>query len=347
MVKRIGLAAFTALVAIGVASPALACGGLIAPDGGVNLLRTSTLAAYLDGVEHYITSFEFTGKGGGRFGSIVPLPAVPTEVKKGGRWTLQRLAEETQPPVVFSALAEESGTAVAQNAKVLLTTRVEALKIAVLKGGGDAVGRWAEEHGFLLPPDAPEVLDFYAARSPIFMAVKFDLAEARERGLDSGDGTPVHVTIPTSNPWVPLRILGLGKAESEVIEADVYLLTEREPNLLPEPAVSSGMILKQSGEADENLLRDLASDRGMGWLPTSGMWLTYLRIDATAGELDHDLAIDALGVDQPSPLAAGLFVPDIDGGPSGDAMMWWPWAVALILGAAVLYLTNRAATVRR
>ena len=345
--RRIGLAALTSVVAIGVSSPALACGGLIAPDGGVNLLRTSTLAAYHDGIEHYITSFEFTGKGGGRFGSIVPLPAVPTDVTKGGRWTLQRLAEETQPNRLVAPLAATSDEATFNAAKVLLRTRVEALKIAVLKGGGDAVGRWAEAHGFLLPPDAPEVLDFYAVRSPIFMAVKFDLAEARERGLDAGDGTPVHVTIPTSNPWVPLRILGLGKAESEPIEADVYLLTDREPNLLPKPAASSGMILEQSREAGSDLLKDLASDRGMGWLPTSNMWLTYLRINATAGELDHDLAIDALGVDDPSPLAAGLFVPDFDGGPSRDYALWWPWALALSLGAAILYLTNRAATARR
>ena len=68
--------------------------------------------------------------------------------------------------------------------------------------------RWATEHGFRLPPDAPEVLDFYAARSPIFLAAVFDADAAAERGQAVGDGTPVHITIPTDNPWVPLRILG-------------------------------------------------------------------------------------------------------------------------------------------
>ena len=56
-----------------VAGPALACGGLIGPNGAVNLLRTTTLAAYHDGQEHYVTSFEFAG-GGGAFGSLTPLP---------------------------------------------------------------------------------------------------------------------------------------------------------------------------------------------------------------------------------------------------------------------------------
>ena len=72
------------------AGPVFACGGLIGPNGAVNLLRTTTLAGYHDGVEHYVTAFQFAG-GGGEFGSIVPLPDVPTDVVRGGDWTLQRL----------------------------------------------------------------------------------------------------------------------------------------------------------------------------------------------------------------------------------------------------------------
>src|SRR5918993_3060726 len=78
------------------AGPTLACGGLIGPNGAVNLLRTTTLAAYHDGQEHYVTAFQFQG-GGGAFGSITPLPGVPSNVEKGGDWTLQRLINETNP----------------------------------------------------------------------------------------------------------------------------------------------------------------------------------------------------------------------------------------------------------
>ena len=52
----------------------------------------------------------------------------------------------------------------------------------MLRGGGRAVGDWAREHGFGLSVDAPEVLDFYAARSPIFMAASFDARRAGARG---------------------------------------------------------------------------------------------------------------------------------------------------------------------
>src|SRR4026207_2298551 len=78
------------------AAPALACGGLIGPNGAVNLLRTTTFAGYHDGVEHYVTAFQFEG-GGGAVGSSPPPPGRPSKVEKGGDWTLQRLIRETNP----------------------------------------------------------------------------------------------------------------------------------------------------------------------------------------------------------------------------------------------------------
>ena len=66
-------------------------------------LRVVTIA-YHDGVEHYVTAFKFLG-GGGQFGTLIPLPAVPTQVERGGAWTLQRLVRETQPRAAVRALA--------------------------------------------------------------------------------------------------------------------------------------------------------------------------------------------------------------------------------------------------
>jgi len=289
------------LTALAVA-PALACGGLIGPNGAVNLLRTTTLAAYHDGEEHYVTAFQFAG-GGGAFGSLTPLPGIPTNVEKGGDWTLQRLIRETDPLPAGDAFQFE---AVARaSAEVLMEVRIDALDITVLRGGADEVGRWAKDNGFRLPPDAPEVLEFYAERSPIFLAAVFDADAAAERGQAVGDGTPVHITIPTDNPWVPLRILALGKTGFERVEADVYLLTDDTPTLLPAPTGDNGLALQHSAAASSGLLDDLRSDRGMEWVPDIA-WLTKVRVDAAAPQLSFDLAVDATGAGAPSRVAAGL-----------------------------------------
>jgi hypothetical protein len=305
-IRHAGGALLAGLLLVAVsAAPALACGGLIGPNGAVNLLRTTTFAGYHDGVEHYITSFEFAG-GGGAFGSITPLPGVPTSVEKGGDWTLQRLRKETEPQDLRLFAAEAASPAA--SAEVLMQVKIDALDITVLRGGPTAVGAWATQHGFRLPPDAPEVLDFYAARSPIFLAAVFDADAAAQRGQSVGDGTPVHITIPTDNPWVPLRILALGKTATERVDASVYLLTDRTPALLPVPNGDNGLSLGHSAAATQSLLDDLRSDRGMSWIPTSA-WLTKVDIDAAAPQLGFDLAIDASGAGAPSRVMAGLDLP--------------------------------------
>jgi hypothetical protein len=339
-VGRLGVTGFLALVVVVVgAAPALACSGLVGPGGTVQLARTTTLAAYHGGVEHYVTAFKYLG-GGAKFGSIIPLPGIPAKVEKGGDWTLNRLVRETQP--VFEAAGLRAVSAApAPAAEELLRTKVDALDITVLRGGGMAVGTWARQHGFGLSPDAPEVLDFYAARSPIFMAASFDPTRAEQRGQRLGDGTSVHLTIPTPSPWVPLRILGLGLTPADTVEADVFLLTDRKPAMLPKPG--RGVRLEQSRPASASLLADLRSDRGMGWLPASDMWLSYLRVETTAGALKHDLAVDATGQGTPSLVAAGLAVSDTGGAGTlpSTATGAFPvprFALALLAAAAVALL---------
>jgi hypothetical protein len=329
--------AVVALAAVALAAaPAVACGGLVGENGTISLVRTSTLAAYHDGVERYVTSFEFTGAGE-EVGSIVPLPDVPTKVERGGDWTLQRLAQEVAPPFDEQAL-RAAQSAASDGAEVLLETKVDALDITILRGGGDEVGRWALANGFFLTPDAPEVLDFYAKRSPIFMAARFDASRAAELGQTTGDGTPIMLTIPTDDPWVPLRILGLGLAQEQV-DADVFVLTDDRPKLL---AGGPGLSLERDERANRVLLDDLRSDEGMEWVPDS-MWLTYLRLQADAGDLDYDLAIAAEHDDLPAVVDAGVPAVEaraVDPLPSGLAV--WPWVVGAFVAATAWVVIDGA-----
>ncbi len=333
--RRLGAALLIALTTLALAAgPIAACGGLIGPNGAVNLLRTTTFAGYHDGVEHYVTAFQFAGDGG-RFGSITPLPGIPTAVEKGGDWTLQRLLIETTPQPAFAAGAGEAASR--DSAEELMKVRIDALDLVVLRGGPAEIGQWAKEHDFRLPPDAPEVLEFYAARSPIFLAAAFDADAAAARGQQLGDGTPVHLTIPTDDPWVPLRILALGKSGAERIEADVFLLTDERPNLLPTPIGLNGLALAHSDKASDSLLDDLRSDRGMEWVPETG-WLSRIEIDARADQLTFDLAVAPTG-GQPSAVDAGFELPGAvaprDGGRILLALLVVALGGAVVLGLLV------------
>jgi hypothetical protein len=284
---RMLLAVVVPAVVVAMAAPAGACGGLVGENGSIKLTRTTTLAAYHAGVERYVTSFEFSGQGKS-VGSIVPLPGVPTKVERAGSWTLQRLEREVAPPELFDlAAGAPSATSFHKSAQVLYQTKIDALDITILKGGGGEVGKWAVDHGFLLTPDAPAMLDFYGRRSPIFMAARFDATRAQQLGQNSGDGTPIMLTIPVREPWVPLHILSLGLDKAAVVAADVFLLTDEQPKLL---AGGAGLSLQRDEAASSSLLADLHSDKGMSWVPDH-MWFTYLKLDVPAGQLGYDLAI--------------------------------------------------------
>ena len=339
------LAAVVLTVVLGSSSAAWACGSLVAPNGAVALLRTTTLVAYHDGVEHYVTNFEFASPETS-FGSVIPLPAEPTEVERAGDWTLQRLEQEVAPPAPEVLAAEDAARAPAGRVDVLRQTRIGSLDVTILRGGGADVARWAAEQGFAFRDDGPRVLEFYSRRSPYFMAAKFDAAAAVADGFDDGDGIPVHLTIPVDHPWVPLHILATDKFEEEVVQADVFLLTDEAPSLLAGP----GLTLERSEPAGDDLLGDLRSDERSEWVPDAG-WLSFLKLEAPAGDLTYDLAVDVEG-DRPEVADTGLDdatglvalgpaklpAPDDDG---------WPWQGTVVLGAAALFLAATAWVVLR
>jgi hypothetical protein len=216
-------------------------------------------------------------------------------------------------------------------AQVLLQTRVDALDITILRGGGNAVGKWATDHGFLLSPDAPAMLDFYARRSPIFMAARFDASRARRLGQNTGDGTPIMLTIPTRAPWVPLHILSLGLDGSRTVSADVFLLTDNRPELL---AGGRGLSLDRNEPASASLLSDLRIDKGMSWVPAH-MWFTFLKLDAPASEVDYDLAVSVKNGTVPSITATGVTAEQVHYVRPTHARALWPLGLGATVGIAV------------
>ena len=215
-------------------TPTLACGGLIGPNGAVNLLRTTTFAGYHDGVEHYVTAFQFAG-GGGAFGSITPLPGVPTSVVKGGDWTLQRLIRETNPVARKPSPAGSERRSPA-GAVELMNVKIDALDITVLKGGAADIGDVGD--GPRLPAPARR-----AGGPRLLRQAQPDLPRRRVRRRRGEGPRPAgrrRDARSTSRSRPPTRGSRSGSSPSarpaaEPVQADVYLLTDRAPALLPVP----------------------------------------------------------------------------------------------------------------
>src|SRR4030081_3082207 len=159
--KLVPAAAATLAMFATQAIPAAACGGLIAPNGAIRLERATTLVAWHDGVERYMTSFSFNGEASS-FGWIVPLPAVPEKVEEGGGWTLQRLFRETHPQPAILDLRFAAGALHASSAEVLQQVKVRALDITVLRGSGQAVLDWAADNGFAIDAETHNHVFQYA-----------------------------------------------------------------------------------------------------------------------------------------------------------------------------------------
>lgn len=294
------------------AATAAACGGLVAPNGSVRLERATTLVAWHDGIEHYLTSFTYQGDFDD-VGWIVPLPAIPLSIQEGGAWTLQRLETETHPQPTF-ALDNAAGAAAPSAAQVIQQVKVEALNITVLKGNGQEVIQWCATNGFALDDETKAHLLGYAHGSPIFMAAKYDTSAARARGQLQGDGAPVLITMKTPRLWVPLEVLAV---EDQQVNADLYLLTDKPVNTsavgaaIGQSAVGSavpgatGFQLAFQEKMNASLYHDLSTDRNMGWVP-SDAWLTYLTLNAPEPQVTYDLSLTNAGVIQLSPFGTSL-----------------------------------------
>ena len=347
------------------AAPALACGALVAPDGDVRLGHVATFVAWHGGVEHYLTSFAYQGNETG-LGWIVPLPAAPTSIQAGGRWTLQRLELEVNPaPPLAAGAGFAESAAVAAPAQVIEQTQVEALNVTVVKGSGPAVIEWATQNGFYLSTEVHDHLLTYAKATPFFMAAKYDLTAARARGLLAGDGVPLLITMPTPHLWVPLEILANDNAP---VDADLFLLSDGALTTGNEPRIgvldgpvgrqlpaAPGLVVRFQEPMTGRLFQDLSSDRNMAWV-WHDSWLTYLQLQAPAEAVTYDLGVASDGTMRLAsygtlPAAVGAapprtpFIPDPALVDTSTAVA--TGGVALVLLAVIVTLARRGRAARQ
>lgn len=332
MLRRlVTLAITTVTLVLALPAAAFACGGLVAGKHAEVLTKATSLAAWVDGIEHYITGFEFAGAAES-FGYIIPLPAPPTEIRKGGDWTLERLEREAFPPPPVSERAFLSADAAGGGSvEVLKAVKIDSLDIKVVRGGGRDVAAWAREHDFLMTPDTDDLLATY--RANIFALAKFDKVEAGQKFV-RGQGVVIDFEIPLPGPWIPLRILSLGKHEAEIVNAHLFMLTPERPVITPRPDTIKGMTVVRDEWANELLINDLRSDTGTQWIPEK-MWFTALELQAPSPTVTYDIA--ALG-------AGGIMPVDLTGDARDGSWAWW--LIGAALGTAALGLRRRLRAAR-
>src|SRR3989440_7803418 len=353
--KLVPAAAASLAIFLTQALPAAACGGLIAPNGAIRLEKATTLVAWHDGVERYLTSFSYNGEASS-FGWIVPLPAVPEKVEEGGGWTLQRLFRETHPQPPILALNFAADRLQATSAEVLQQVQVRALDITVLRGSGQAVLDWASENGFAVDAETRAHVLQYAKGSPIFMAAKYNAGRAQKQRLLFGDGAPVLITMKIPHPWVPFEVLAAGQQ----VQADLYLLSDKPVNTSEWRALigASGVGTKVQGaegfslefqeKMTDGLYKDLSTDKNMGWVRRDS-WLTYLTLNAPDDKVTYDMSVTPMGVVKVAPFGTKPMAivdssrstrpVDLPTAPMGTAFMLL--TLAVLIGVALWILKPR------
>lgn len=309
--KALVPAAVALVLLLAQAAPAAACGGLVAPNGAVRLQRATTLVAWQDGVEHYLTTFTYEGDVSS-VGYIVPLPSAPSEpVVAGGAWTLQRLERETHPVPPNAGFGLQHDSLAGAGVQVLQQVQIDALNVTVVKGAGDDVLTWATDNGFSVEGETRTHLLAYSRVTPFFMAAKYDTAAAKARHQNSGDGTPVLITMRTAHPWVPFEVLAL---DGQQVQADLFLLTAAplytsdvgavigQSSVGSEVANAPGFRMSFQERMNDALYHDLSTDRNMGWVPRDS-WLTYLELNAPDSQVTYDMGVSSAGVIRVAPFA--------------------------------------------
>ena len=110
----------------------------------------------------------------------------------------------------------------------------------------------------------------------------------------------------------------------------MFLLTDNRPKLL---AGGRGLALERDEQANDSLLTDLRSDKGMSWVPDQ-MWFTYLRVHATAAQLGYDLAVSTRPDAVPALAATGVSAKEARPVVAHSGRALWPLGAAVAAGVA-------------
>ncbi|MDQ3990689.1 MAG: DUF2330 domain-containing protein, partial [Actinomycetota bacterium] len=314
MIRRTAALAFAgaALAVIG-AGPALACGGMVSPDGATELARFETLLVHDGATQQILTSVAYETSreyGSGTeadegFAWLMPLPS-PPEVGAGDAAAIRSARSMTAPPprdehvppvmpLLCACGAADQGPG-ATGVDVLGRTVVEGLEFVTL--GGERAGEmaaWMREEGFTFHDRQEPVLQGYLDRGWVVVAARI-LPGAEP----TGELTTVRFRFDTAEPVYPLAIAGADHGGPPV-RMSLYVATPYRPEsaTLPQTVVRPDDYADFPQPSDELQLRYSAPLEGYraGILEGAtdlpdGAWLSWYEASFDPETLDQDLRLD-------------------------------------------------------
>jgi hypothetical protein len=281
----------TALTAPGTA--ALACGGMVSPNGTADMQGMSALLSY-DGASEDLAVVVSYAAPSGPFAWLMPLPAAPqisqTSVQglvEGFRITTPPLESEFQVHLGLGAAAPASGVL------ELGRTTIGNLEFVTL-GATDAgeVATWMQAHNFVFHDTQRESVQGYLARHWVLVAARPTTAAPTSGAI------AVRFTFPTPDPVYPLAIAGAshqGTLPMHLLVVTPYRpasVTYPETTVLPasngeEPAPQSRLELRYASTLTATEREQVAQTVAV----PAGSWLTRYDAEWQVTDLGMDLVL--------------------------------------------------------
>jgi len=222
-----------AVAALSVSRPSAACGGTFCDSGpramAVDQKGENILFAMGGGKVEAHIQIQYNGDAA-RFAWVLPVPALP-EVEVGSQGLFQNLLGGTVPRFGFRSTVDACG----QNGGVIsvpgsqaagppsniaaidgggggtmvvLQKAVGSFEVTVLQGGtAQEITDWLTTNGYAMPPETPQLLQSYVAKSFLFVAVKL----TGGAGID--EIHPLVVRYVGTEPCVPLKLTAVAAVE--------------------------------------------------------------------------------------------------------------------------------------
>ena len=222
--RAVLLAALASLGALGLtASPAVACGGLVSPNGSAEMGGFSALISFDGAKEDLIAGVLYQNAHSDGFGWLMPLPSAPqiTPGDPSGLTAAQAITEPPHPSALHVGGAGAPGSS--QGVTELGRTTVQGLEFVTLAAGDTAaLATWMTTHGFVFHDRQQTSVQGYLDRHWVVVVARAAPGTAPANGV-----IWVRMQFTSANLTYPMAIAGANHPGT--LSTTVFVVTPYRP----------------------------------------------------------------------------------------------------------------------